>query len=418
MPILGLRAGRDFRRDPLGFLRSLDNGDDVLEFRAGLTTFRLVKSPETIHRILVTDAEEFGEGKWTLRGERVMHDCLITREGELHRDRRGVLQPGFERKRLDGKAEAIVSRADGLGDRWRDGEVVEARGEMGRVALTASGEALFSLDLTDQAGLLLPALATMLAEIPRPGPPLRSGRRLAAARRKVDRVVADAVESRRASADGEDDVLSRLLAQPGNGHPPLSDEQVVDEIASLLIASVDTTPGTLAWTWLLLGRHPEVEAKVHDELDRVLDGQAPTSESVSRLEYLDRVLAEVLRLYPPVHFIDRRPTRDVELDGHPVPAGAFLLLSPLVTHRDARFYDDPDEFRPERWERERGERPRYAYFPFGGGPHTCIGMALARMELALVVATLARDWRLRPGPELDDDRNPQRGAFEMTVVRR
>jgi cytochrome P450 len=227
----------------------------------------------------------------------------------------------------------------------------------------------------------------------------------------VDGTVATAVAERRGDDASPDDALSRLLA--------LTDEEIADEVVSLLMAAVDTTPGTLAWTWYLLARHREVEARLHEELDAVLDGRPPTVDDLARLEYLELVVTEVLRLYPPVHFIDRRPLVDVELDAHRVAAGSFVLISPLLTHRDPRFYDEPAAFRPERWTNgERARRPRFAYLPFGAGPHSCIGMALARMELSFVIATLARHWRMRVGPDFAPDPSPQTTTFPMRLARR
>ncbi len=418
-PRPALRAGLAFRREPLTFLQAIDGGRALIQFRAGFSEFTLIKSPEIIHHVLVSAADSFGEGKWTLRGERVMGDCLITREGDPHRDRRALLQPSFDRARLDRKATALTERAECLSEGWHDGDEIEARAGMSRVALEAAGDALFSLDLGGDSEALVPALGMMLHEIPRPGLPWPSGRRLAASRRVVDEMVLNAVAERRASAVGHDDVLSLLIRHGQNGGGSLSDRQIADEIASLMIASIDTTPGTLAWAWHLLARHPEVESRVHEELDTVLGDRPPTASDLPRLEYLDLVISEVLRLYPPVHFIDRRPLVDVELDGRRLPAGSFLLISPLLTHRDPRFYPEPSAFLPERWApADRAERPRYAYLPFGGGPHTCIGMTLARMELELVIATLARRWRMRPAPSFPAAPTPQTKRFPMRLESR
>jgi cytochrome P450 len=402
--VIALRAGLAFRRDPLRFLLSLDQGDDVLRFRVGLTDFTLVKNPETIRRILVTDADHYGEGKWTLRGERVMRDCLITRDGDPHRERRELLQPAFERRRLAGEAERLVEPAERVAASWREGDTVDARAQMSRIALTAAAETLFSFDLEPQAEALVPALGTMLTEVPRPGLPWPAGRGLTRARKLVDGTVRRAVVERRNGGARNGDALSLLMG--------LDDAEIADEVVSLLMAAVDTTPGTLAWTWYLLARHPEVEARLHEELDSVLDGRPPTADDIARLEYLELVLAEVLRLYPPVHFIDRRPLVDVELDGRHVAAGSYLLISPLLTHRDPRFYEEPAAFRPER------ERPRLAYLPFGAGPHTCIGMALARLELSFVIATLARRWRLHVTPDFPPDPSPQTTTFPMQLAGR
>jgi cytochrome P450 len=366
-----VRDGLAFRRDPLAFLTALDGGD-VVPFRAGLTEFTLLRGPDLIHRVLVRDAVRFGEGKWTLRGGRVMGDCLISREGAAHRERRMAIAAGFERRRLVERAPAMARRASAVASVWRPGAVIDVHEQMGRIALVAAAEALFGFDLEPEAPELLPALALLLREIPRPAVPWPAGRRLRVAHAVVDSAIARA-----------------LQAQGGAPPPPLDSLEPVAarrEIAALLIAAIDTTPGTLTWTWRELARAPAAAAALDDELAGRGDSD------VSRLPVLDGVLREVLRLHPPVHFIDRRPLEDVELDGRRARAGSFLLLSPLVTHRDPRFYRDPEAFRPGRWEQE--PPPRWAYFPFGAGPHTCIGMHLARLEMAHTIAEVASRWRL------------------------
>jgi cytochrome P450 len=418
-------AGIAFRENPLAFLRSLDDGSEVMRFRAGVSEFFVVNDPESIHRILVTDAERFGEGKWTLRGKRVMGDCLITREGTPHRERRRLLQPGFERSHLEPKANAVASRARRLSAGWSDGRRIEMRAEMAKLALGAAADVLFSLRLDDRSDDLVPALMTMLAEIPRPGPPLRSGRRLAAARRVVDAHVPAAIAARRNGHDRgperHDDVLGLLLGEGRNGEPgpeaAIREAAAADELVSLLIASIDTTPGTLAWCWYLLARHPEVEQRLWAELGSTLGEGQPTVADLPRLGYLDQVISEVLRLYPPVHFIDRRPLEDTEIGGVRIRAGSYILLSPLLTQRDERHFEQPDSFQPARWDRKAGH-PRYSYFPFGGGPHTCIGMFLAKIELALVIATLAGRWRPVPTDDFPLEPTPNLSGFPMVVRRR
>jgi cytochrome P450 len=400
---LAVGPGRAFRRDPLQFMLALDGDSDAIRFRAGFTDFTLLRNPETIHRVLVAENDLFGEGKWTRRGMRVMHECLITLEGSPHRERRLLLQQAFDRRRVDGWGPAMVQAAARLGSRWRDGQTIEIRGEMNRVALAVVAETLLDLDLEPEADRHVEALLAMLYAIPRGPLSWRASRRLARARKLLDATAARAL----AVETGPLQAASSSMGERDRRH----------EIVSMLIAGVDTTPGTLAWTWFLIGRHPDVEARVHAELDTVLGGRAPTAGDIPRLRYLLLVLDEVLRLYPPVHFIDRRPLVDVELDGVPVAAGSYLLLSPLLTHRDPRFFAEPEAFRPERW--GNGDTPRgRAYFPFGAGPHTCIGMALARTELALVVATLASRWRLRPQAGFPPDPSPQTTRFPMTVEAR
>ena len=404
--IAAVRAGREFRRDPLRFMLALDGRSDAVPFRAGLTDFTLLRNPETIHRVLVADNDLYGEGKWTQRGKRVMHECLITLEGRPHRERRLLLQPAFDRGAMMDYGPAMVRAASRVSARWRDGATVEIRGEMNRLALGVVGEVLLDLDLEPDADRQVEALLAMLYAISRGPLSWGASRRLARARKLLDATAAEALAKRE----------GRLQSALG-ACPALSERSLKDEVVSMLIAGVDTTPGTLAWTWFVLGRHQDAEAKVHEELDAVLAGRPPTAEDIPRLRYLRLVLDEVLRLYPPVHFIDRRPLVDVELDGRRVAAGSYILLSPLLTQRDGRFFDEPASFRPERWENGQATAAR-AYFPFGAGPHTCIGIALARTELVLAIATLASRWRLRPSGGFPDDPSPQTTRFPMTIEAR
>ena len=401
-----LLDGRAFQRDPLPFLQRLGDQDDVVFFKAGLSEFALVRSPELIQRILVTEDSRYGEGKWTLRGKYVMSDCMITREGNSHRERRKLMQPAFGKEALDGCGPVIVRRTLRLSDRWKSkrrnvAQSFDVYPDLAALALEVVGESLFSTELEDQTAELNRALSTMLHAIPRLPLP-RPG--LIAARRPVSQMADTMTRG----------YLISLLRQAG-----LDAKHVRNEIVSLLIAGVDTTSKTLAWMFALLGQHTDVEEKVHTELAAVLGNREPSVEDLPRLEYLDRVISETLRLYPPVHFIDRRPLEDVDLNGTIVKAGTYLLLCPLLTHRDPRFFEAPNEFRTDRWTSEATKkRPRFSFFPFGAGPHACIGRELASVELALVIATLAQRWRLHPTADLLADPSPQRLTFPMTLESR
>jgi cytochrome P450 len=249
-----------------------------------------------------------------------------------------------------------------------------------------------------------------------PGSPWR---KMIASREVLDEIVFGEVAGRRAEPDpSRKDILSLLVGVRGDGGEAFTDREVRDQVMTLMFAGHDTSTSTLTFMMHELARHPEVVERLCEEQDRVLTGGVPTIDQLEReMPYLEMVLDEVLRLYPPVHFIDRRPLVDVELDGVPVAAGSYLLLSPLLTHRDPRFFGEPEAFRPERWGNGDGPHGR-AYFPFGAGPHTCIGMALARTELALVVATLASRWRLRPQDGFPTDPSPQTNRFPMILEAR
>ncbi len=398
---LALRAGRDFRRDPLAFLAARGEWHDVIRFRAGLTEFTLVNHPELIRRILVFENDRYGEGKWTKRGKYVLGDSIITREGSPHRERRSLMAPSFERRRLIAHGPAMVRRVERLSESWREGDRIDAHEAMGRLAIAMAGDALFDADLEAEAAGLVEALGVLLraiSRLPLPRP------RVLAARRHVAGVAARLTGGH---------MVPRLY------EAGLSERQVVDEVISLLFAAVDTTPRALAFTWLMLGTHLDVEARLHEELSTVLGGRPPDVEDLGNLPRLRMVVDETLRMYPPVHFIDRRPLEDVVLADTTVRAGAYMLISPLVTQRDPRFFDEPAAFRPERWNVDaRDPGVARLCFPFGAGAHGCLGEALARLEISLTLATLAQRWRLRPNAELPDEPSPQTLRFPMTLERR
>jgi cytochrome P450 len=209
------------------------------------------------------------------------------------------------------------------------------------------------------------------------------------------------IAQRRKSGEDRGDLLSMLLhAQDEDSGRRMSDRQLRDEVMTLFMAGHETTANTLAWTWFLLAGHPDAEARLHAELDLVLDGRPPTVADLPRLAYTERVVNETLRVFPTVWVVGREAIEPVELDGYRIPAGTTVFMPQWVIHRDGRWYDDPEVFRPERWEGGLIQRiHRYAYFPFGGGPRLCIGNNFAQMEATLVLATIAQKFRIRLAPD-------------------
>lgn len=398
---LALRAGREFRRDPLAFMRSHGEWHDVIRFRAGLTEFTLVNHPDLARRILVADNDRYGEGKWTLRGRYVLGDSIITREGAAHRERRALMAPSFDRRGLAAHGPAMVRRVERLAETWRDGAPVDAHQAMAVLAITMAGDAMFDADLDADARELVESLGILLraiSRLPLPWPSVLRARRRA-------------LEVSARLTGGH--LVPRLHAAG------LSERQVAEEVLSVLVAAVDTTPRALAFTWLMLAHHPDVEARLHAELVAVLGGRAPGAGDLASLPFLRAVVDETLRLYPPVHFIDRRPLADVVIGDSAVRAGSYMLISPLVTQRDPRFLEEPDAFRPERWGAEAGGRGRARLcFPFGAGAHGCLGEALATLEISLTLATLAQRWRLRPATDVREEPSPQTLRFPMRLERR
>jgi len=226
--------------------------------------------------------------------------------------------------------------------------------------------------------------------------PLPSVRRFERARASLDKVVYGLIAERRASGRDEGDLLSMLLLAQDEDHTRMTDTQVRDEALTLLIAGHETTANALIWSWYLLSQNPEAEAKLHAELAEVLEGRLPQFEDLPKLTYTTGVFSEALRLYPPAWAIGRRAKRDYAIGEYPIPAGSILLMSPWVSHRDSRWFPEPEKFDPERWRPEIAEKlPKFAYFPFGGGARVCIGERFAWTEGVLVLATLAQKWKMR-----------------------
>jgi cytochrome P450 len=419
-----------FWRDPIGCLLALsrDYGDVVHWKFAGTDTY-LLKDPEHIRQVLVTDHRAFMKGRALQVARRVLGNGLLTSEGDFHDRQRRLLQPLFLPERVASYGPRMLAAAERTSHGWRDGHTVDVQREMARLTLAIIGETIFAADLTVEADELADALTVSLDGLNLfmlpytdalerlPLPPMRRFRH---ARARLDRTVARLLEPGRGSGETGDDLPSLLLAaaeQQGWRRTEMRDEAI-----TILLAGHETTATALTWTWYLLARHPDVEAKLHHELERELGGRAPGGDDLPRLAYAGMVLSEALRLYPPAWLIGRRALVDYELDGYTIRAGSIVIVSPYVTHHDPRFYPDPFRFDPERWSgAERRERPRYSYFPFGGGPRVCIGETFAWTEALLVLATLAQRWTMRPQREAKLEPRVTlrpKGGMPMTLARR
>ena len=292
---------------------------------------------------------------------------------------------------------------------WREGQVVDIHAEMMTLTQAIVAKTLFDADVSDQAHAALDA-ANVLAEdlgarlrslrllphwVPTPAN-LRSGRAI----RRLDQVVYRIIAARRSGGEDRGDLLSILLhAQDADDGTRMTDRQVRDEVMTLFMAGHETTAVALSWTWYLLAQHPEVDARLADELQAVLGGRAPSLADLPNLTYTERVVTESMRLYPPAYGMGRQATRPTEVAGVPVARDVIVIIPTWVVHRDARWFDEPEAFRPERWAEDRVRPlPRYAYFPFGGGPRQCIGNAFAMMEAVLLLATIAQRFRLELVP--------------------
>jgi cytochrome P450 len=408
-PLLGHLLA--FRRDPLGFFQraARDYPGDLVRFRQGPRDVYLVTSPELVKEVLVSRQHDFGKGRGLQWAKLFLGEGLLTSEGEFHTRQRRLAQPAFHRQRISAYAQDMVTRAVKARERWREGETLDLDVEMMRLTLAIASSTLFGADVEEEAAHIREDLATIVALFPRfqlplfgliQKLPLPSNARFARAVARLDSIVYRVVAERRRDGRDRGDLLSMLLlAQDEEGGGGMTDRQLRDEVMTLLLAGHETTSNALLWTWYLLSLNPVAEERWREELRAVLGGRAPTIDDVPALRYTEMLLAESMRLFPPAWGVGRRALRDVTLGGFMVRAGCIVALSPYVMHRDERFWPDPLRFDPERFTPEaRAARPRFAYFPFGGGARSCIGEPFAWMEGVLLLAAIGQRWRLRLVP--------------------
>ncbi len=397
-------------RDPLAFFSNLarDYGDIVSYKMAGEQLF-LVGDPQHIKDILVTHNRNFMKGRGLQRSKRLLGQGLLTSEGAFHLRQRRLMQPAFHRDRIAGYGRTMVEHADRLRSGWVDGATLDIAREMNRLTLNIVGKTLFDADVESHAVAVGEALSGVMdtfwvmmlpfAELLErlPVPKLRRAR---LARGRLDAIIYRMIADRRTSGRDHGDLLSMLLtAQDEDDGGVMTDRQVRDEAMTIFLAGHETTANALTWTWYLVGESPAVEAAMHEEIDRVLQGRLPTMADIGSLPYVERVVTESMRLYPPAWIIGRRALGEYPIGNYVAPAGALFLVSPYLVQRDARYYPEPERFHPDRWTPEfRAALPKFAYFPFGGGPRQCIGESFAWMELVLLVATIAQQWRMRLVP--------------------
>jgi cytochrome P450 len=363
-----------------------------------------INHPDTIEEVLVTNARKYTKGRVLRANRHVFGEGLLTSEGEFWLRQRRLAQPAFHRARIASYAATMVEYTQRMLEGWQEGEELDAHQEMMRLTLQIVGKTLFDADVERDAqdvGKSLEMLLEIGANFRRtifvphwiPTPTnLRMKREVAQIEKILYRIIAE----RRASGRDAGDLLSMLLAAHDEDGTRMTDKQLRDETITLFLAGHETTASTLSWAWWLLAQNPAVEAKLHAEMDTVLAGRAPTLDDLPNLSYTAHVITEVLRLYPAAWGLARLVVEPHEVAGYPVTKGMGVAMAQWVVHRDPRWYDEPEKFQPERWEGDLLRRlPRFAYFPFGGGPRQCIGNTFALMEAALVLATIAQKFRLR-----------------------
>ncbi|OLD81191.1 MAG: cytochrome P450 [Acidobacteria bacterium 13_1_20CM_58_21] len=369
----------------------------VLNFK---TVF--INHPSLIEEVLVTNARKYSKGRVLRANRHVFGEGLLTSEGDFWLRQRRLAQPAFHRARVASYAATMVDYTERMVQGWRGGEERDAHQEMMRLTLEIVAKTLFDADVdrdAQEVGKSLELLLEIGANFRRTifvphWLPTPTNLRVRREVKQIEKILYRIIAERRASGRDAGDLLSMLLSAQDEDGSRMTDRQLRDETITLFLAGHETTASTLSWTWWLLARHPAVEAKLHAELDAVLGDRAPTLDDLPKLRYTGHLITESLRLYPAAWGMARLVVEDHEIAGYAVTKGMGVAMAQWVVHRDPRWYDAPEEFRPDRWEDDLLKRlPRFAYFPFGGGPRQCIGNAFALMEAALILATIARKFR-------------------------
>jgi cytochrome P450 len=410
--------------NPITLFQHLQRYGRAAHYRILTGDVILLNDPSDIREVLIDKAASFGKDRTQKRMKILLGEGMITSDGEKHKRGRRVAAPAFHRHRIQKYAEQIVSLADARCALWQPGAPMDIAVEMMGLALSITARTLFDTEVTPEIQVINEQTNTVmdlynyLIAMPRAemllDSPIPVMRRFRKAKARLDSVVDGMIAARAAEGaasgglDGRGDLLSMLLAarddQAAEGDGlKLSSDELRDQVLTLFLAGYETVANALAWTWMLLGQNIQAEERMHEELEAVLGGRLPTLEDLPRLEYLGMVLNESMRLYPPAWAMGRQVMEDVSIGPYRLRKGTMVFFSQYIVHRDPRWFPHPERFTPERFTAEaKASRPKFAYFPFGGGGRQCIGESFAWMEAILALATIAQRWRLAlvPGQKI------------------
>jgi cytochrome P450 len=410
-----LLAYASLYRDPLGYLtRAARKHGDIVHLKIGRKSDFLLNHPDLVRAALLDHENLRRCVHRPLR--RVLGKGLLTCRGERHKKQRALLQPMFNRERIVALGDVMIDQIARWTGRWRDGATVDMAEEMTDLAISITGKTLFNVDWSSKAADLRNVLATVLratrftnlavASKQFEKLSLHSHRRFSRAAAKLDTEIRAMIAERRKGACEDPDLLSVMVRLHKQSRKGITDQKIRDQMHTFFMVGNETTATALMWTWYLLAENPEVATKLYSEVDHVLGDRLPSGQDCDRLRYTRMVFAESMRLYPPVWLLTRRAVRDVKLNGFVIRTGSYVHVSPFVMHRDPRYFPEPGRFDPERWTPEAAAaRPKFSYFPFGGGSLQCIGEGFAWMQGVLTIATLASRWRMRlvPGHRIELD---------------
>jgi cytochrome P450 len=403
---------------------------DIYVFEVGKLRQFIVSHPDYVHEVTVAQASKFykdDDYKNPQKGlARFLGNGILTSDGEFWKRQRKLVAPAFHAKRIGSYADTMVAYARRVTDSWRDNMHLDMSDQMMHLTVLIVAKTLFDAEVDADVQRTAAAVDTIqrfssertLLPTWIPTPRELAARR---ARRDLDAIIYRIIKEWRLTGEDKGDLLSMLLLARDDDGKGMTDQQARDEVATLFLAGHETTSNLLTWTWYLLAKHPEVEAKLHDELDTVLGGQPPTLADLDRLPYTDMVIKESMRIYPPVWGFSREAMEDVEIDGYLIPKGCVVGAMTYLMHHDARWFTDPERFDPDRFSAENEKNvSRRAYLPFSGGPRVCVGNSFALMEARLILATIASRFQLTLAPGYQAEILPQvtlspKGGLPMTI---
>ncbi len=406
-----LLTGKLFRETTAEFmLQNASRYGDFVHYTAvGRHVYQL-NHPDLVHDFFLRDVSRHNRGIVMQRSRFVLGYGLLTSEEPVHMRQRRLMQPAFHRQRIAAYGEVISNYTSQMTSKWQDGASIDLHAEMLLLALRIVGKCLFDTNVESEVRKIAAAVDAFMGFMPLAflpfseqiqKLPLPSMKRIHRGHGELNNLIYGIIRQRRKDNVDRGDLLSILLTsvdtEENTGQ--MTDEQVRDECLTLMLAGHETTANALSFALWLLAQHAEIQEALHAECSRVLNGRAPTAEDFPRLKYAEKVFAEALRLYPPVWVTARTCSEPYEIAGFRIPEGAILLAPQIALHHDARFWDDPQRFDPERFtEQAKLSRPRFSYFPFGAGSRQCIGEGLAWMEGVLVLAAIVQQWTIRDVP--------------------
>lgn len=400
-------------RDPAGFCtEAMLEFDGLIRLNLGFTSIYLVTLPDHVHHVLVDNQENYWKGTLFKRAEFLFGRGLVLNEGESWRHQRRLMQPAFAHRRIASliplMAEVVEQRLAGWEAASAAGSPLEVGREMMSLTLRIIAKTMFGLSINDdELDVLARSFNTALHHMTQrmftfflpEWVPLPGARACREAVTTLETIVYRIIRERRQSGQELDDLLTMLLSARDETGEGMTDLEIRDEVITTLFGGYEATADALTWSWYLLDQHPEVDARLRQEVAAVTGGRTPSFEDLSRLTYAAQVAEEAMRLYPPFWFYTRTAWQDDEIGGHLVPAGSLVLLCPYATHRHPAYWEEPEVFQPERFEAYRGQdRLRAGYFPFGTGQRVCIGRHLAMLEMQLILAMVAQRYRPRLAP--------------------